>query len=300
MSGIRAIIRRLTPNWILEKYRSQKKEAVRKSLKAQAESGLGWTQEVLEDHLRKAGLKSGDAVLVHSSLSKIGYINGGPQVFIDALKKIVGAEGHILMPNSPNAGYQLDYIRNLELFDVAHSASKLGAITETFRTQEGAVRSVNATEPVSCLGPNAQWFTEGHFGEVTPYTAKSPFARLAEAGGKILYVGVTLDNAGTSLHVLEDAVPEFKFPVYFPEIFSVKVKTNDGMIHSVTTKVHNPEQSAKRKCDELLPLFEQKGVFFRTTIGNAPTLVFDAEKMREVMISSYLQDGITMYTPKGN
>lgn len=300
MSVFRNSIRRLVPAWLLERYRLWKKEQVRKSLQQQAGAGLGWTAEQLETDLRRTGLQSGDAVLVHSSLSKIGYIEGGPQTLIDALKKVVGDAGHILMPNSPNAGYQLEYIQNLEVFDVLESPSKLGVITEVFRKQPGAIRSVSATEPVSCWGPNARWFTEGHFGEQTPYTAKSPFARLAEVGGKILYIGVTLDNAGTSLHLLEDAVPGFKFPVYIPELFSVRVKTADGTVHVVSTKVHNPEQSAKRKCDALLPLFEAQGVCFQTTIGNAPTWVFDAQKMLEVMITEYQAKGVTMYTPKGS
>ncbi|MBI3238979.1 MAG: AAC(3) family N-acetyltransferase, partial [Flavobacteriia bacterium] len=119
-------------------------------------------------------------------------------------------------------------------------------------------------------------------------------------GGKILYIGVTLANAGTSLHLLEDAVTQFKFPVYYPELFSVKVKLVTGELKTVQTKVHNPEWSAKRRCDELIPLFEQKGAFQKVMIGNAPTLLVDAQRMLEVMISEYEQRGVTMYTPNGS
>lgn len=300
MSGLKNFIRSLVPTKLLNAYRERKKEKQRKELKQQADRGEALTLDQLLADIHNCGIKPGDSVLVHSSFSKIGFVEGGPKTFVDALLKAVGESGNLLMPSSPNAGYQLDYIRNLAEFDVQKDPSRMGAITECFRTLPGVLRSESPTEPVCCFGPKASWLTNGHLGEETPYTKNSPFARLAEAGGKILYIGVTLDNAGTSLHVLEDAVSDFKFPVYYPEVFRVSVKRTNGEVVPVSVKVHNPEQSAKRKCDGLLPLFEEKGVMKRSTIGKAKTLVFDAQKMLEVMIDEYQINGVTMYTPIGS
>lgn len=297
--AFRDTLRSLTPAFLLKWYRNRKKEAVRTALDEQRNRGEGWTANALLKQLQEAGIREGDTLLVHSSLSKIGYVQEGPQTVVDALLKAVGAKGHVLMPNSPNAGYQLEYIRSLEVFDVAESPSALGAITETFRKQPGAIRSVSATEPVSCVGPDAHWFTEGHFGKQTPYTSDSPFFRVAESGGKILYVGVTLANAGTSLHLLEDAVQDFPYPVYYPELFEIAIKLPDGTLQQVQTKVHNPEQSAKRKCDDLIPLFEREGALQKIMFGNAETLLLDARLMLEVMLEHYYEAGVTMYTPFG-
>lgn len=299
MSALKNFIRSLVPGKLLNSYRERKKDKRRKSIQQQAEKGEGLTLDGLIEQLRTCGLKEGDSVLVHSSLSKIGFVEGGPKTFVDGLLAVIGASGNLLMPSSPNPGYQLDYIRNLTQFDVQKDPSKMGAITEYFRTLPGVMRSESPTEPVCCFGPKADWFTSGHLGETTPYTKNSPFARLAEAHGKILYVGVTLDNAGTSLHVLEDVVADFKYPVYYPEVFHVSVKQTNGNLVPVSVKVHNPEQSAKRKCDELLPLFEVKGVMKRSMIGKASALAFDAAKMLEVMIEEYQENGVTMYTPHG-
>ena len=299
MSGLKNFIRSIIPDQLLNAYRERKKDKQRKSIREQAEKGEGLTLEQFICDLRNCGIKEGDSVLVHSSFSKIGFVEGGSKPIIDGVLSVIGPSGNLLMPSSPNAGYQLDYIRSLSVFDVQNDASKMGAITEYFRTFPGVKRSESPTEPVCCFGPKADWFTNGHLGELTPYTKNSPFARLAEAKGKILYIGVTLDNAGTSLHVLEDAVEDFKFPVYFPEVFHVSVKRTDGTLVPVDVKVHNPEQSAKRKCDELIPLFESEGVMKHARIGKAKTLVFDASKMLEVMIESYLSNGVTMYTPSG-
>lgn len=298
--SLRDTLRSLTPQFILEWNRNRKKNKVRAELKQQESTGTGWTKLDLIVQFKNAGLVAGDKVLVHSALSKIGFIQGGPVTFIEAILEVIGNEGTLLMPTSPNGGYQLDYIKELTVFDINNSPSALGKITEVFRTMPGVLRSASPTEPVAAFGPNAAWLTEGHLGEMTPYTENSPFARLAEIGGKILYVGVTLDNAGTSLHVLEDAVPNFKFPVYYSEVFQKKVRLANGEEHEVRVKVHNPEQSALRKCDKLLPLFFESGCYHEATIGKAKTLVFDAKKMLAVMIEGYHKSGITMYTPAGS
>ena len=48
--------------------------------------------------LSQAGLKKGQSVMVHTSLSSIGYVCGGAQTIIEALIETVGDEGTIMMP----------------------------------------------------------------------------------------------------------------------------------------------------------------------------------------------------------
>jgi aminoglycoside 3-N-acetyltransferase len=99
--------------------------------------------------------------------------------------------------------------------------------------------------------------------------------------------------------VLEDAITDFYETVYFTEIFEVSIKRAAGTVALVSTKVHDPAQSAKRRCDELLPMFKEKGVYQEVKIGQATTLVFDAKKMLDVMIAAYHEKGVTMYSPHG-
>ncbi len=299
MSSFKDIIRALTPGYLLGLYRKSKKNNRNRKLQAQAEKG-GWEKEDLIKDFQSIGIKKGDSVLVHSALSSVGFIHGGPITFINALQDCVGSEGNILMPTSPNDKLQLDYIQSLELFDVIASKSNLGKITEVFRTLPNTVRSLHPTEPVSVLGPDANWFTATHHHLETPYGKQSPWFKLIEKRGKILYVGCTLSNAGTSLHCLEDAIENFKFPIYYREKFEVKVKNYDGEILSVQTKVHNPVYSKKRKCDELIPLFIEEQAAKKVNIGDAEALLFDAKKMFEVMLDKYRKEGVTMYTPKGS
>lgn len=293
------VVRKLTPSFLLEWNRNRKKTVRNSALDVQKLTGKSFTKEAIVKNLIEIGIQKGDSVLVHSSLSRIGHLSEGPKTFIEALIETVGAEGNILMPTSPNNVYQLNYIQHTPNFDVLNSPSKTGAITEYFRTYPGVVRSLHPTEPVSAYGPLAEYFTKDHFNQLTPYNANSPFFRVSEVGGKILYVGVTLSMAGTNLHTLEDAV-DFKYPVYHPQVFDFSVIDEKGVEHRVKTKVHNPTYSKKRKCDELIPLFEQEGVLEHCKVGKAETLLVHAKPLLAVMIKAYNEHGITMYTPKGD
>ena len=298
MSKLKIFIRSLLPNFIIDNYRQNKKAKINKNIEQQRVTGKGLSKNDLKDIFFKIGLREGDSVLVHSSLSKIGYVNNGPDDVVDALLELIGSNGNLMMPSSANGLLQLDFVSKGEVFDVLNTPSVLGAITESFRNRDGVLRSLNYLEPVCAFGKDAKYLTDGHFGEVTPYTKNSPFHRLTELNGKILYIGVHLDNAGTSLHLLEDSV-DFHYPVYTADEFPVKIKDSKGILHTVTTKAHNPVFSKKRKCNELIPMFIENEVVEKVYIGKAESYLFDAKKMLDVMIEKYKSEKITMYTPKG-
>lgn len=293
------LLRKITPQFLLKFYGGLKKARRRKVLAIQQKSGHGIGKEELIKQLRELGLKEGDTVLVHASFSKIGYVKDGPMTLIEAFLEVIGVNGHLLMPSSPNGGLQLEYIQQLECFEVNETPSKLGVLSETFRKYPQVRRSASPTEPVCCFGPNSQYYIDAHEGELTPYNQNSPFYKVAEAKGKILYIGVTLDNAGTSLHVLEDVCDSFDIPVYYPQQFAYKVKLPSNEIKEYLTFVHDPSWSIKRKCDELIPLFEKTNVLEHRLLGQAKVLVLDAELMLSVMIDAYKRNKTTMYSPNG-
>lgn len=294
---LRNILVRYTPQWLLEFARDRKKSIRRTQLKKQERNG-GLRREDILKQLRDAGIQKGDHLLVHSSMSKIGYVDGGAEAIIQALLSAVGSEGNLLMPSFPATGRNKDYLDQHPVFDVRITPSAMGKITETFRMMPGTKRSLHPTDPVLAYGPLADYFTSGHLGQLTPYNEASPFRRLAEKKGKILMLGTTLNGAGTSLHTLEDAV-DFPFPVYLKRIYEVTVIDDKGNSHLVKTKVHNPEMSAKRNCDALKPLFIRHHVLKQFIIGEADCLLIDAEKMFNVMVQEFTLNGVTMYTPYG-
>ena len=291
-------LRSLMPKPVLELYRSLKKDAVRKDLEKQREAGHSITKKRLLEQLTEMGVKPGDHLMVHCAMSKMGHLENGPKTVVDALLEAVGPAGTVCMPSSPIDKLQLTFMEQNPVFDVKNTPSAMGAVSEYFRKLPGTLRSLDPTEPVCAQGAVAKEFVKDHFGHLTPYNAPSPWKKLMDANGKILYVGVTLINAGTHLHTLEDAV-DFKYPVYAHAIFTAKLIDSDGKVCTMQTKVHNPEFSRRRRCDELIPYFEAEGILQKTKLGRADCLLLDAKGMFDAMLKGYQEKGITMYTPHG-
>jgi aminoglycoside 3-N-acetyltransferase len=199
------------------------------------------------------------------------------------------------MPTSSNKSWQLEFIQSDPVFDVRNTPSAMGAITEVFRKTEGVLRSIHPTESVACKGPRAKEFVEGHFGAERPYLANSPFGKVIEEEGLILMIGVTLDNAGTNVHCLEDAV-DFPFPIYVDQLFPARVIDYQGIEHVVQTKVHNPVFSKKRYCDYFIPILEKNGSLIQFKLGDAPCLLIKAKEMFETL-KFQLEQGRTIYGP---
>ena len=287
------------PEFVLEWAKQLKKNQRRKELDQQKQNGKVISKEILIQDLKKIGLKKNDSVLVHSSLSKIGFVEGGPKAIVDALWEVLGPEGTLLFPTFPAAGRNKTHLEDTPLFDIRNTPSQMGSVTEYFRKMEGCKRSFHPTDTVCAIGPLAEFYTDSHFGQLTPYNENSPFRKLCSKNGKILMLGTTLNGACTNLHTLEDAV-DFKFPVYDEKIFDVKMIDAEGKVSMMKTKVHNPDYSAKRNCDALKPMFENEGVLINGVVGEAKTMLIDANKMLEVMIKNYKEKGVTMYTPFGS
>lgn len=293
------ILRSLIPSTILEWNRARKKQLRRIALDKKRNQGDTWTAEKLTKQLLDGGVDPTRDLLVHSSLSAIGYVEGGPSTVVHALLGSIDDDTTLLMPSSPVVTLQAEHA--LEEFDVAQTPSRMGAITEVFRTEFAHARSAHPLEPVAAYGPKSIDYCTGHHTDATPYGVHSPWRKHMEWNGQILYIGTTLINSGTSLHAVEDAIgwKTFKFPVYLPESRTFKVTSGKRTVE-VVSKVHNPEMSAKRECDGLIPLLEKEGALRHLQIGEAKALLVDAAQMKSILLKAYTSNGVTMYTTSGS
>lgn len=166
--------------------------------------------------LRSLGVAEGATVLVHSSLSRLGYICGGAQAVVAALLQAVGPDGTVAMPthssnlsdpaawvNPPVPEAWWSQIREtMPAFDPQLTPTRsMGAIVECFRHVPGVLRSDHPTVSAAAVGPNAGALLSGHTLE-HGLGESSPQARLYELDGQILLMGVTHAN-NTSLHLAE-------------------------------------------------------------------------------------------------
>jgi aminoglycoside 3-N-acetyltransferase len=147
--------------------------------------------------LRGLGLRAGELVFIHASLSRFGHVVGGPRAVIEALLAVVGPAGTLAMPAFTFG--QLHEPR--PVLDLRHSPCWVGKVYELFRTEYATHRSRHVTHSVAAAGPLAAALTADH--GPTPFGPTSPFVRLAERHGTLLLMGVG-HNSNTTMHAVEE------------------------------------------------------------------------------------------------
>ncbi|MBN1878142.1 MAG: AAC(3) family N-acetyltransferase [Anaerolineae bacterium] len=181
--------------------------------------------------LHQVGVREGGVLLVHSSLSALGYVEGGAETVIQGLLAALGTEGTLLMPA---LSYERVTPRN-PVFDVRRTPSNVGAIPEYFRRREGTRRSLHPTHSVCAVGSRTRELLADHSQDSTPCGPHSPFRKLREASGQLLMLGCGL-RPNTSMHAIEElAVP----PYLFGEPLIYQLRDEKGYVKEKIYRPHS-------------------------------------------------------------
>ncbi|MDQ0215892.1 aminoglycoside 3-N-acetyltransferase [Oikeobacillus pervagus] len=174
------------------------------------------TIETLINDFTCLGIHPGMTVIVHSSLSSIGWVCGGEVAVIQALMEIVTEEGTIIMPTQSTENTDPKYwqyppipeewwndVRQyMPAYDPATTPTLgMGKIPETFRKFPGVLRSNHPTSSFAAWGKHAAYITENHSLDY-PFGEQSPLAKIYSLDGSILFIGVDYDSC-TSMHLSE-------------------------------------------------------------------------------------------------
>jgi aminoglycoside 3-N-acetyltransferase len=174
------------------------------------------TVESLAADLRDLGVGAGDALLVHSSLSALGWVCGGAQAVVAALREVVTPSGTLVMPTftgqyTDPAGWSdppvpagwVDRIREaMPPFRPAVTPTRgVGAVPECFRNYPDVARGGHPEVSFAAWGRSAEAVALDH-GLDRGLGEDSPLARLYERDADVLLLGVGHDN-DTSFHLAE-------------------------------------------------------------------------------------------------
>lgn len=261
--------------------------------------GVRLTKTDIVAGLQQLGVPEGAILLVHSSLSSLGHVEGGPETVIDALLEAVGPEGTILMPAYPVVGDWLVYARSDPLFDPRQAPSSMGKITDIFWRRPGTRRSLHPTHSVAAYGPQAEFLVRDHEKSPSPCGATSPFRKLVDLNGHILHLGSPFCNT-TSLHVVEDIVPNFPKKVYMDEPIPMRYLDADGKTHTVPILLHDPATAATRlekvkaKEEEIYRYCHERNVVRTGQIGPATVHLIEARPLED-LLEELVTRGITIY-----
>jgi aminoglycoside 3-N-acetyltransferase len=199
--------------------------------------------------IRSLGVAPGDLLLAHSSLKSFGHVAGGADTVVEALIDTVGPTGTAFVP-------VFNY--DVHPFEVSSTPSVLGAITEAFRKDPRASRSLHPTHSIAGIGPDAQQILAGH-DRVHPFGPGSPCWKLWKQDSWILLIGVD-HRASSMIHVAE----EYANLPYVDRNRVARVIRN-GQIEEVTVR--------KPGCDfafnRIDPILRKRGRIFEKRVGAA-------------------------------
>lgn len=174
------------------------------------------TTKSLVKELKKGGINKGETIIVHSSLSSLGWVCGGAVALINALKKVITENGNLVMPTHCGDYSEPKYWGNpavpenwwktiREEMPAYHPeitpTRDVGVVPETFRKYPATVRSDHPVNSFAAWGADKEEIIKKHkinssLGE------KSPLQKIYNLDGKILLIGVD-HGSNTSLHLAE-------------------------------------------------------------------------------------------------
>lgn len=170
------------------------------------------TEKDITDALRAVGVQPGETLLVHAAAGGIGYVQGGTETIIDALKQAVGEEGTFLSPAFMRPFLYTDGYTNKSWeyrpYDTRPDGALrdkviwTGSLPNAILKRSESYRSGHVTHEWTAIGKNAEYCTSGHALLDGPCSENSPLAKALELDGSVVFIGCSI-GANTFIHYIE-------------------------------------------------------------------------------------------------
>jgi aminoglycoside 3-N-acetyltransferase len=244
------------------------------------------SKDTLKKQLIELGIDAGDNLIVHSSLSSMGWIAGGPQAVVEALLETVTETGTIVMPaqspdNSDPSYWMLPPVPkewhqpirdHFPAYDPHLSPLReMGKIAECFHRHPHTIRSPHPAHSFIAWGAkSAEWMKdqplEDSFGE------GSPLGKMMNAEVKIVLIGTGFDSC-TALHYAEFMQEDRKT---YPQGAAVMI---DGK------RIWQPYDCVEMDSDRFPEMVQDyEGIIIEGKLGMAKTLVIEMRPLVEFAI----------------
>jgi aminoglycoside 3-N-acetyltransferase len=238
------------------------------------------TVDTIYKDLLNLGIKDGDTILVHSSLSSIGWVCGEAQAVVMALQQAIGKDGTLVMPthsgaisdpaeweNPPVPKEWIPIIyESMPAFDVNFTPTRgMGCIAELFRSLPQVIRSNHPQVSFAALGKFADDITSNH--QLTPQLGmESPLGKMYGLNAKVLLLGVGYDSC-TSFHLAEAL--NVKMPI--KRMGAAIIENNKRTWKWFEDFDYNSDEDFER----IGSAFEETNGVAKGKIGNAECKLFD-------------------------
>jgi aminoglycoside 3-N-acetyltransferase len=165
---------------------------------------------------RSLGVTPGETLIVHSSVTALGWVAGQQQAVVEGLQRAVTEDGTLVMPTHspqfsdsanwsnppiPDAWVEKMPERIPPFRPEATPSRGVGAVPECFRTFPNAVRSRHPEYSFAAWGDDAGAVVADHSYD-NGLGDESPLAEVYDRDGRVLLLGVG-HSVNTSLHLAE-------------------------------------------------------------------------------------------------
>jgi aminoglycoside 3-N-acetyltransferase len=255
----------------------------------------------LLESLEGAGIERGETLFVHSSLSRIGEVEGGADSIVAALREAVGESGTIVMPAFTPVDDYVAALAEHRVLDLRDSRSCTGKITEAFRLSPGALRSSHPFCSCVASGPHARFIVADHHKQARICHKDSPLARVLELGGKVVALGSDVDTVSL-YHCVEDLWDGYPLHPYDPPFTGAYIDPDGNRI--TRELLRHTQTLAKYRIDhphgewlrtQLRRYFTDCGLLRPFQFGCATAWTMDAKRLFAEM-RALAGSGVTIYS----
>lgn len=172
------------------------------------------TSQEVERGLRQLGVREGGVLLVHASMSRLGYVLHGPGSVLSALERVLGPEGTLLIPTftgdrtDPScwvdpalpASLWNEVRDSMPVFDEHQSMPLgMGQLALAVLLDPRRRRSDHPLCSYAAIGPRAEELTSDHDLR-DPLGLRSPVGRARDMDGQVLLLGADQRSNSAIMH----------------------------------------------------------------------------------------------------
>lgn len=247
-----------------------------------------YTKQDIIKQLFTLGAPRDGVVMVHSAYSLVGEVEGGPRGFLDALVEYFTAEGGLIC--IPSHTWGLLGKTDVTL-DLNESYTNLGLLPKTAVLHTSGERSENPTHSTVVFGDKKRVcdFIENEKWVNTPTAPAGCYGKLYGENGYVLLIGVS-QTSNTYLHAVDEILG--KHERMEKTALKLKVKRVSG--EEVEREMYMFDErygDVSRRFDKFSTAFAYHGATVCGRLGDAPTILCDAVKMKEVVELIYSRAG---------
>lgn len=236
--------------------------------------------------VRALGIKPGDRLVVHSSLSSFGHVIGGAPAVVEALLESVGSAGLLMMPTYAR---KKDDNGDLLAHGFENERVSTGTIPATFARHPRAFRGHNPLYSITCAGEGAQELARENGQLMFPYGDDQQYRVFLQSGGYVLLIGVG-ERVNSSIH----AVEEMYDPPYLQqkksqshlevdEFFAMPLAQRRGSL-----KHHNTRP--KRDFTRVSQLLKDAHILRQACIGKAVLTLEPGWQLKRILLEALQED----------